>query len=175
MDYILGVSLTGVPFSTAASIDNTDPFYPNPYNGLVDAVATKRKVDICGGDINPWTKAYHYHTASACIVNSTIQGNTACSASTRCDTQHAKHMMDGWVQNKSLTAIGIAKDGHVIYGPYKDATDEWACLPDVCNGVVLSSTDTSDLHYAYAASKYFPYLPACLGRGNKPTFYPKCT
>jgi hypothetical protein len=74
-----------------------------------------------------------------------------------------------------LKPAGIAKDGHIMYGPYDQNGAEWACRTDVCNGITQPAQTAND-HYIYTASKYFPYVPPCFGLANsKPAYYPKCT
>jgi hypothetical protein len=42
-------------------------------------------------------------------------------------------------KNKSLYPIGLAKDGHIIWGPYRDDGQAWAaCDVDVCNGNIIN-------------------------------------
>lgn len=55
----------------------------------------------------------------------------------------------------------MAKDGRVIYGPYKiDGTLWQPCEVDVCNGVLEGS------NYFYVATMFFPYFVGCWGPGN---------
>jgi len=44
--------------------------------------------------------------------------------------------------------IGIAKDGHIIYGPYNSDGETWGdCEVDVCNGFYYNTE-----YYGYAAT-----------------------
>jgi hypothetical protein len=55
--------------------------------------------------------------------------------------------------------IGIAKDGHPIYGPYNENGELWGCIDvDYCNGFF-----DKDLGYAYASTSFFPYTIGCWG------------
>ena len=57
---------------------------------------------------------------------------------------------------KSLNPIGIAKDGHIVWGPYKANGAAWGpCDVDVCNGAWVGG------YYGYVATDFHPYLPAC--------------
>ena len=59
------------------------------------------------------------------------------------------------------TAMGLAKDGHIIVGPYNSSGELWSCDDhDVCNGVFLA-----DNSYAYAMTYTFPYVVGCYGPG----------
>ena len=59
------------------------------------------------------------------------------------------------------TPTGLAKDGHIIVGPYNSDGELWSCDEhDVCNGVFLS-----DNSYAYAMTFTFPYVVGCWGPG----------
>jgi hypothetical protein len=65
---------------------------------------------------------------------------------------------------KSIYPIGIAKDGHIIYGAYNTTGSQWSGSDvDVCNGLRINGT------YAYVATKFHPYFVGCWGPGNYPT------
>ena len=67
--------------------------------------------------------------------------------------------------------MGLAKDGHIIVGPYNDDGELWSCDEhDVCNGVFLS-----DNSYAYAMTYTFPYVVGCWGPGPDQEFKATCT
>ena len=62
---------------------------------------------------------------------------------------------------QSLNPIGLAKDGRVIYGPFKaDGTLWQPCDVDVCNGRMFQG------YYGYVATAFHPYLVGCFGPGN---------
>lgn len=55
--------------------------------------------------------------------------------------------------------FGLAKDGHVIYGPYNEFGEVWQCDDlDFCNGFFLP-----DATYGYASTAYWPYTVGCWG------------
>lgn len=55
--------------------------------------------------------------------------------------------------------VGIARDGHVIKGPYNSNGELWQCDDhDVCNGAFLN-----DGSYAYVTTTTFPYVVGCWG------------
>jgi len=67
--------------------------------------------------------------------------------------------------------VGIAKDGHVIYGPYNSDGELWDCTDtDYCNGFFLS-----DRSYGYASTAYFPYTVGCWGPSTAKRFKPTCS
>ena len=64
------------------------------------------------------------------------------------------------------TPIGLAKDGHIIIGPYNKDGELFECDDhDVCNGVFLS-----DNSYAYVTTQRFPYVVGCWGPGPQQTY-----
>jgi len=67
--------------------------------------------------------------------------------------------------------IGLARDGHLIMGPYKNSEgDLWTCEDrDVCNGAFVGK------QYVYVGSDSFPYVLGCYGPGPKPEYKPSCT
>ena len=72
---------------------------------------------------------------------------------------------------KNMTVIGIAKDGHVIYGPYLSSGIQVTSGFDICNGMFYDSIG----NYGYFATETYPYITGCFGPGNYPTFTPNCT
>jgi len=68
-------------------------------------------------------------------------------------------------------AIGLAKDGHIIVGPYNSDGELFECDDhDVCNGVFLS-----DNSYAYVATQRFPYVIGCWGPAPKQVHKATCS
>lgn len=54
--------------------------------------------------------------------------------------------------------IGLAYDGHIFWGPYKDdGTLYNGCETDLCNGVYV------DGFYGYALTSFLPYTLGCFG------------
>ncbi len=79
----------------------------------------------------------------------------------------------GWTDTEAYgygDIVGIAKDGHLIYGPYKEDGSFWGCADhDVCNGAFI------DGNYAYVSTKTFPYILGCFGPGPQQTFDVTCS
>ena len=68
-------------------------------------------------------------------------------------------------------AVGLAKDGHIIVGPYNKDGELWSCDDhDVCNGVFLA-----DNSYAYAMTYTYPYVVGCWGPGPNQVYSAGCT
>ena len=68
-----------------------------------------------------------------------------------------------------LRPIGLALDGHVIYGPYSNSGSLWSpCDVDICNGrLFYDSTGVfENAHYGYVATIFYPYLVSCFGPGS---------
>lgn len=66
--------------------------------------------------------------------------------------------------------VGIAKDGHMIYGPYNDKGNFWGCDDhDVCNGAFIEG------NYVYLSTKTFPYVLGCFGPGPQQTLAVTCS
>lgn len=69
--------------------------------------------------------------------------------------------------------IGIAKDGHIIYGPQKRDKNQNtvelynACEIDACNGLKYKVGETD--YYKYVATTTHPYLVGCFGPTDNPT------
>jgi hypothetical protein len=62
--------------------------------------------------------------------------------------------------------IGLAKDGHLIFGPWNQSGALWGCnAHNVCNGVFLA-----DGAYAYVGASTFPYVIGCWGPSTGQNF-----
>ena len=67
-----------------------------------------------------------------------------------------------------LQLVGLALDGHAIYGPYNADEELWTCEDhDVCNGRFFPELDDS---YAYVATSTHPYILGCWGPGPNQEF-----
>ena len=68
--------------------------------------------------------------------------------------------------------IGIAKDGHLLVGPYSnDSGDLWQCYDhDICNGTI-----DEDGNYVYVATTTFPYHLGCWGPAARQTYPADCS
>ena len=59
--------------------------------------------------------------------------------------------------------IGLARDGHLVYGPYTENGELWSQDQlDVCGGTYLS-----DGQYAYVSTITFPYNMGCWGQNHR--------
>jgi hypothetical protein len=86
-----------------------------------------------------------------------------CDDVDSCKNDPYLHMYSSW-SNKldNGGVIGLARDGHVIVGPYNDEGELWNCDEhDVCNGTFLK-----DSSYAYVLTTTFPYVVGCWGPGE---------
>ena len=60
-----------------------------------------------------------------------------------------------------MEIVAVAKDGHVIYGPWDANGNQWTCdSHDVCGGSFFS-----DGSYGYMTVTTFPYSVGCFGPG----------
>ena len=63
-----------------------------------------------------------------------------------------------------MSPVGLARDGRIIYGPYKPDGKLWQpCDVDLCNGRKFSR-----LNYGYVTTMFHPYIVGCWGPGNRP-------
>jgi hypothetical protein len=160
---LAGIAVDGLDILNVNSLNQVDPFYPSggfPAEG----------VDQCLSHPNA-NGQYHYHIASGCMVNPP-QGNlTMCSPENGCANNIASYSLQTFSSYKTLTVVGIAIDGHVIYGPYLSSGTQVTSGFDICNGMFYDSIG----NYAYFSTTTYPYITGCLGPGNYPNFKPSCT
>ena len=106
---------------------------------------------------------YHYHISSGCIVSPPSGNISTCATNTVCGSNIANYSLQSYPSSaKTLTVIGIAKDGHVIYGPYTSSGSQVKSGFDICNGMFYDSIG----NYGYFATTTYPYITGCFGPGN---------
>jgi hypothetical protein len=158
-----GVSVDGVMIFSPDSLNDVDPFYPPPG-------AQAERVDTCLAHCQA-TGQYHYHISSGCMVNPPSGPIGPCAPNSTCGSNIANYSISGFANYQTMTVIGVAKDGHVIYGPYLSANTQVTSGFDVCNGMFYDAIG----NYAYFATSTYPYVVGCFGPGNYPSFGPNCT
>lgn len=116
--------------------------------------------------------AYHYHTWSPCLRkgkglwnNKVVPAN--CKGTTGCFTNKTSFgntypLASGYSNaddKQNLEIIALARDGHVLYGPWDENGNLHNCdSHDACNGRFFD-----DGSYAYVATTTFPYTVGCWG------------
>mmetsp|Transcript_41063 Transcript_41063/g.53856 ORF Transcript_41063/g.53856 Transcript_41063/m.53856 type:complete len:244 (+) Transcript_41063:567-1298(+) len=171
----VGIALSGGYIYNALAAGNTDAV-----ENEADTLDTCMSHPAPGGQ-------FHYHIWSACAVKnygywSSTHAPPLCKSTTNCTTapwtmNKAAGTNNGVAQQSYFTAanwdkpIGLARDGHLIMGPYKNASGAlWTCADrDVCNGAFVSG------QYVYVGADNFPYVTGCWGPGPTPEYKPGCT
>jgi hypothetical protein len=117
----------------------------------------------------------HYHSWSPCLNGgsyaSTFPKN--CPDDQDCAEDVIKFALkQGFTDTTNYGGIvGIAKDGHLIYGPYNESGREWACSErDACNGRFFP-----DGSYGYVSTKEHPYIVGCWGPGPRKRYLHTCS
>jgi hypothetical protein len=137
-----------------------DPFFPKAWGSYTNLVT--EKTDVCLGAPDS-SSIYHYHIMPPCKFTPSLAAANACSNVKSCSDGILAYALNGYSTKKTITPIGIAKDGRIIYGPY----DETGSIPggsnvDVCNGKNVGG------YYSYFATQFHPYFVGCWGPGNYP-------
>ena len=146
--------------STAVGISLTGGYIYNALQGgNADAVENEGfSLDVCLSHPTP-TSDFHYHYWSPCLKKDKgFWSDTEAPPLCR-DTDFCVSYPGGFTRNFSKAGqdkaytpenwedvIGIAKDGHMIIGPYKEDGSIWGCDRDVCNGAFV------DGNYVYVGS-----------------------
>ena len=163
------------PIATAAGIALTGTYIYNSLAvGNTDAIDEEIKsMDSCLNHPTG-TGALHYHFWSPCIkpgfgFASTTDAPVLCNSSVNneCMTDPSNYVKtkasSGQTSPYADTSdyggvIGLAKDGHIIVGPYNKSGTSWGCDEhDICNGTFL------DGQYVYVSTGTFPYVVGCWG------------
>jgi hypothetical protein len=100
------------------SLNLVDPIFPAAYGSVTNPSSAKESFDSCLGHPTP-DGIYHYHALPPCFVDSSF-GSTpkSCNSISTCSSNAVTYAQGAYSQLKSLTPIGLAKDGHIIWGPY---------------------------------------------------------
>ena len=163
LNVLAGLAVDGIAILNVNSINQVDPFYPT---GGFD----QEGADQCLSHPT-FQGEFHYHVASGCILNPPVGNVTGCSPTIGCANNIANYSIGTFSNYKNLTVIGIAKDGHVIYGPYLSTGYQVTSGFDMCNGMFYDSIG----NYGYFVTSTYPYITGCFGPGNYPSFAPNCT
>lgn len=163
---VVGIATNGVPIHAGTSELNFDFFAPKGTN------SRRIEVDTCLGSNDDGTTAnfYHYYSFSPCLFENSISNAVFaadCSTNSQCNSDYLKYSVTNLPTTQRVLAYtGIAKDGHMIVGPYKSAGALWQpCDVDACNGVTVNG------EYVYASTLFFPYTVGCWGPATKQSQY----
>jgi len=124
----------------------------------------------------------HYHFWGACLVkdygfwDDSVSPNL-CKNDESCYTTAGDFTLAAsnnfYVKSNWDKPIGLARDGHIILGPWNGDGDRWSCSNrDVCNGAFVGENKDT---YAYVGSDTFPYVVGCWGPGPAPDSAPTCS
>jgi hypothetical protein len=147
------------------------------FNGLagtnMDAIEEELKtLDKCLSHTSP-NGDLHYHSLTPCMkIGSPTQKPGLCTSDSDCMDHVGSFATLGWEDKQDYGGVyGIARDGHVIYGPYNAEGEIWNCDDhDACNGFFLD-----DGSYGYASTVTFPYIVGCWGPGPIQTTAASCS
>lgn len=125
-DQVVGVALNGVLLFAGTSDYGYDAFFPSSYGAKNSPRAIE--TDVCLGTSRTYS-TYRYHMYSPCIYDIALRDVSApCSSEDypTCSLDVRAHALAYTPNNmKTLSPIGIAKDGRIIYGPFKADGTVW--------------------------------------------------
>lgn len=165
----MGFAINGVAFQFANQIGE-DPAAP-----LTET--NEQPLDLCLGhnQKNSNSGMYHYHHLTPCLDTDFLSGKTMseCKANTQCNQDKSAWSRSGYASMKYKKVIGIAKFGHVMYGPYNSSEKLWGTDDvDSCNGA------WSDDEFFYVGTAWHPYVIGCQGPANHAQddgLFPQCS
>ena len=167
LDEAIGISITGVVFYNGMAAENIDLVYPAPFGKVKDISGVRADEKQDDNLLHPQTQGrFHYHTLSPAFAK-TEKERAQPAVSFTGDTNE---LIEGYFKSSSYSqgrkVVGLAKDGHIIWGPYKKSGSSYKlidpCDVDVCNGMEV------DGQYGYASTLFHPYLVGCWGPGSSP-------
>ena len=165
----VGIAVDGTLLVQSLTKEGQDPRHPGDGS-------TAERMDVCGSSTGDYiTYGQNEHTTPTrflaikqlpgCLLSDLIDEKAKeveCSGT--CAEDPEKYMRTTYeFIYKGLQIIGIALDGHVIYGPYNADHELWSCDDhDICNGRFFADMDNS---YAYVVTQTHPYTVGCWGPG----------
>ena len=169
----IGFALDGLMMQPMISGSYVDDFYPpSSYSTYTYSGNTTINMDHCLSHTNGKGQT-HYHAASPCLGTPSIATSTPykCYSLSSCWGKYLSYSKSYFTSSNGLTPIGLAKDGHIIWGPYdSDGNAFDACDLDYCSGATIDGV------YGYASTQYHPYLPACYGPAtSRGSYQQQCT
>ncbi|CDW88260.1 UNKNOWN [Stylonychia lemnae] len=159
-NYIVGVARNGVFIFAGSGDQGFDAFFPQTYG--INVTPVKADYDVCLGSQNTFS-TYRYVMFSPCMFNIPLRDvPLACQKHPDCSIDVRNFSISYAPERlKSIMPIGVARDGRVIYGPYRQDGELWQpCDVDVCNGRMFGR------YYGYVATMFHPYMVGCFGPGN---------
>lgn len=164
-----GIAMNGVPIFSSVSGDLVDPYYPQMWSGVKKSTVSSEDVDACLGHAGGGV--YHYHNMLNCVANRALDTSNNCTATTDCNSDLKSYALSAFSSNKSISVFGVAKDGHLIIGPYDASGNLFDCSGlDACSGTWLD-----DGSYVYVLTEYFPYTLNCFGPAQANTYNASCS
>jgi hypothetical protein len=146
--------------------DDKDLLYPRGATKAERADFPYLTPDAClGSTYSSDAGAYHYYSMSPCLMPSIAQlYGFSCEAEPNCKENKIEYLTSNFSSSlQTIVPVGLAKDGHIIYGPYRIDGSLWeACDVDVCNGRFING------YYSYVMTTFHPYTVGCWGPGNNP-------
>lgn len=122
---VVGWAVNGIYIYSSSSADEEDPYYPHSWSGNSKTVS--EVVDGCASHPDG-NSNYHYHILPPCLVNNMGMKNPGvCPNITSCNSDVKDYVLGYYSGNKTLTVLGVAKDGRVIIGPYKSDGTMFDC------------------------------------------------
>ena len=141
-------------------------FYPNltwpPVATLIAGNNGEYKppqFDSCMSHIDK-TGFIHSHLLGGCNsggdVSYASKDGEICKLTDTCHTLVKEYALQKFSAARGRQPVGLAIDGHIIWGPYKDDGSLYnACETDLCNGLLVNG------YYSYALTTFLPYNIGC--------------
>lgn len=143
----------------------------------LDAVEQEaRSLDLCLSHASPFG-GFHYHSWTPCLKSQWTGSKTdapgLCKDEAQCTSDWESLVLENAFFSKAQNGgiLGIAKDGHLLIGPWNDNGQSWGCNEhDICNGRFDSNGN-----YQYVATGTFPYHLGCWGPAAQQEYRASCS
>jgi len=146
-----GILINGVAIHRSLTPQLNDPV--NPPEG-----EDEQPIDPCDGHGTDFGQ-YHLHTLPVCLYGSFFEGEQTYGANAK--VSDTSWDLGLWPAPSGI--IGFALEGHPIYGPFADASENRHEGLDACNGRL---SDDQESYAYYVTENTFPYMLGCPGPGK---------
>jgi hypothetical protein len=121
LDDLAGIAIDGVIIkSSTAEATAMDPIYPRKWTRSKD-VQLSLELDACLGSVDPDLYTYSYSMLPPCLKSFSANQDKLCRTTQSCVNNIKEYSINAYswtAKEPGFTLLGLAKDGHMIIGPY---------------------------------------------------------
>jgi hypothetical protein len=118
LDESIGISLTGALYHNSLTSKNIDTVHPIIYNGFSDTDNYKEQIDYNLVHPDDRNGIFHYHMVTPAIAKTPLEKTRPVSVFQGSLEDEIIKYFQVSEYARQMKPVGLAKDGHIIWGPY---------------------------------------------------------